>query len=160
MSAVGKWAAVAWALPVTGVVASAWVSLVPVSERVPTSRLASLPAPSLPGIYPTDSLGDFVVRRDPFRAGRRPAEVVYDPAGSAATAPADIPPKPELVLSGIVWGVIPAAVLEGLPGLPEPRVVREGEVVGGLRIRRITRDRVVITGMDTLWTLTVREPWK
>jgi hypothetical protein len=33
-------------------------------------------------------------------------------------------------------------------------------MVGPLRVRRIERERVVIAGLDTVWTLTVREPWR
>ena len=67
-----------------------------------------------------------------------------------------------LTLVGIVWdgGKDPTALLEGLPGTDGPRSVRTGEVVNGLHVKRIDRDRVAILGLDTAWTLTVREPWK
>jgi hypothetical protein len=64
------------------------------------------------------------------------------------------------VLTGIVWEREPAAVIEGLPGSNGPRVVRARETVGPLRVRRIEREQVLITGLDTMWTLRVREPWK
>ena len=79
---------------------------------------------------------------------------------AGSPVPPDLPPKPQLVLTGIVWGALPQAVLEGLPGTSEPHVVRAGDAIGGLRIRHIGRDRVVVAGMDTVWTLAVREPWK
>jgi len=101
------------------------------------------------------------VARDPFRIARRPAPVAYDLV-RAAQPPAPVPPKPALVLTGIVWdrGGNPSAVLDGVPGAGGPRVVRSGERIGALLIRRIERDRVVVVGLDTTWTLTVREPWK
>ncbi len=42
----------------------------------------------------------------------------------------------------------------------EKGFVRVGDVVAGLRIKRIGGDQVVIVGMDTTWVLKVREPWK
>ena len=66
-----------------------------------------------------------------------------------------------LSLLGIVWdgGRDPTALLEGLPGVEGPRVVRRGEHVGDLRVRTIARDHVMVLGPDTTWILTVREPW-
>ena len=108
-----------------------------------------------------DSLVHLIVARDPFRVTRRPSNVVYDPLRLAqpATPPA---PKPALALVGIVWdsGRDPTALVEGLPGADGPRPVRSGETIAGLRVKTIKPDRVVITGLDTTWTLTVREPWR
>jgi hypothetical protein len=73
---------------------------------------------------------------------------------------APAPPKPVLSLVGLVSGIEPAAVVEGLPGVEGSRVVRVGDVFAGLRIKQIDSDRVVIVGMDTTWVLRVREPWK
>ena len=66
------------------------------------------------------------------------------------------------MLVGIVWdgGADPAAVIEGLPGIEGSRVVRVGEEYGGVRVRRVERALVVLAGLDTVWTLTVREPWQ
>lgn len=98
-----------------------------------------------------------LVTHDPFRARRVPAPIAYDPMALGA-GPA--PPKPVLTLTGIAWGAQPEAVIEGLPGSDGPRVVRTNETVGGLKIKRIATDRVVVVGMDTTWVLTVREPWR
>ncbi|HLZ07598.1 MAG TPA: hypothetical protein VKT80_03355, partial [Chloroflexota bacterium] len=57
-------------------------------------------------------------------------------------------------------GPDPSAVIEGFPGVDGPRVVRSGDVVAGLQVKQITKDRILIVGMDTTWTLGVREPWK
>jgi hypothetical protein len=108
-----------------------------------------------------DSLVAALIGKDPFRVARRPAAVLYDPVRlvQPATPPA---PKPMLVLAGIVWdnGNDPTALVEGFPGTDGPRPVREGETIAGLRVRTIKQDRVVIAGLDTTWTLTVREPWR
>ena len=51
-------------------------------------------------------------------------------------------------------------MVEGIPGVEGSRVLRVGDVVSGLKVKRIEADRVVIVGMDTTWVLKVREPWK
>lgn len=101
-----------------------------------------------------------VVARDPFRVRRAPAPVAYDPIRVEAGPPPPPPPNPALVLSGIVAGPDPSAVIEGLPGIEGPRVLRPGERAAGIVVRRIEADRVVLVGFDTSWTLTVKEPWK
>ncbi|HEY6224868.1 MAG TPA: hypothetical protein VIW26_13870 [Gemmatimonadales bacterium] len=116
-------------------------------------------APSRP-----DSLGAALVHHDPFRVTRRSSEIVYDPVQVAQPAPTTppSPSKPTLTLVGIVWdnGRDPTALLEGLPGVAGQRPMREGDTVAGLKVKAIKSDRVVITGLDTMWTLTVREPWR
>ena len=120
---------------------------------------AQIAAPPV-GTHP-DSLAAALVARDPLRVTRRPSNVVYDPLRLAqpATPPAS---KPALTLVRIVWdsGRDPTALVEGLPGVDGPRPVRSGETIAGLRVKTIKPDRVVITGLDTTWTLTVREPWR
>ena len=117
------------------------------------------PAPAPP--FTKDSVPGAIVTHDPFRVARHPAAVPYDPL-RVGQPPAPVLTKPMLGLVGIVWdgGADPTALVEGLPGVDGPRVVRGGEAIGALRVRRIARDRVVIVGLDTVWVLTVREPWK
>jgi hypothetical protein len=106
-----------------------------------------------------DSLVRLVVQRTPFRASRRPAPVAFDPNPPAAPT-VQTGPKPLLTLSGIVWGADPTAVIQGVPGIEGSKVVRRGDVVGGIRVSRIEREHVWLTGLDTAWTLAVRVPWK
>ena len=100
-----------------------------------------------------------IVSRDPFRIGRRPALPAYDPQRLVEQL-APPPPKPTLILVGVMTGSEPSAVIEGLPGVEGSRVVRVGDVIAGLQVKKITDGRVVITGMDTTWVLEVREPWR
>lgn len=130
---------------------------VTVPSRVGTPLTTAAAAPAG---HP-DSLVTALVARDPFRVTRGPSDVVYDPVRLAQ--PLTPPPaKPALALVGIVWDNArdPTALVEGLPGMDGPRPVRQGESIAGLRVKTIKRDRVVITGLDTTWTLTVREPWR
>jgi hypothetical protein len=102
-----------------------------------------------------------VLGRAPFRADRRVSTVRYDPSREVVTdAPSPADPRPALAVSGIIWGDEPAAVIEGVPGVEGSTVLRSGESAAGLRVVRISQNRVVIRGMDTTWGLTVREPWK
>lgn len=127
-----------------------------------SDSLALVPQFSSADRAQADSAARLVVTRAPFRLARRPSVVPYDPEAApridAPAAPA--PPKPTLVLTGIVWGSDPLAVLEGVPGTEGPRVVRKGDVAGGLRVMRMARDKVWISGFDTTWALEVREPWR
>ena len=142
---------------ITGARVVAW-PLVRVTLPSPTETRV-LDAPPAPRIV-AESLGRPAIARDPFRFGRRPAAVAYDPL-RVGQPPVPTPPKPVLTLVGIVWdgGKDPTALLEGLPGTDGPRSLRTREAVNGLHVKRIDRDRVVIVGLDTTWTLTVREPW-
>lgn len=149
-----------WGFLLSGVVAliaSLTVAVVP-GVVVRASRATAVrEAPTLG--YPADSLERVAVARDLFRTDRRPAALAYDPARGAAPLP-DGPPKPQLLLTGIVWGDEPEAVIEGLPSATGPRVVRTGDSIGGVTIKRIEPSRLIATGFDTTWTLTVRVPWK
>jgi hypothetical protein len=113
-----------------------------------------------PRSYSVDSLARSAIARDVFRASRRPAAVSYDPQGAVAAVGANQAPKPALALLGLVGGDEATAVIEGFPGIEGARVVRVGDVVAGLRVKHIASDRVTIVGMDTTWTLKVREPWR
>ncbi len=126
----------------------------------PRAENASSVGASIPASYP-DSLAAALVAHDPFRVAHRPSDILYDPVRLAQPASPPVP-KPALALVGIVWdtGRDPTALVEGLPGVDGPRPVRQGETIAGLRVRTIKPDRVVITGLDTTWTLTVREPWR
>jgi hypothetical protein len=111
--------------------------------------------------FPADSLAAVIVARDLFRFGRRPPALRYDPLRELQAPPvAAAPPKPVLILVGIVAGSEPSAVIEGFPGVEGPRVVRVGDAVSGVRVTRIAKHDVWIVGMDTTWVLRVREPWK
>jgi hypothetical protein len=99
-------------------------------------------------------------RETPFRPGHQPPVIRYGTAPPPLVAPATPPvPKPALSLSGILWGADPAAIVEGVPGQEAPVVLRVGERSGPLEVIGIAPDRVRIRGLDTTWTLTVREPW-
>lgn len=107
-----------------------------------------------------------LVDTDPFRLDRRPAVVPYDPslAGKDGTPVATVrPPRPALVLKGVVGAGHPpawVALLDGVPGHAVTAVVHAGDTLGGLTVRHIGRDTVVVSATDTTWRLTVRQAWQ
>ena len=158
------WGAIVWAaLGLTAIgVAAKPVSRVP-GPDAPAARSADSTA--RPARYAAQTLSKGIVERDLFRFGRKPAATAYDPARGAAppppaATPPPLPPKPALVLVGIVDGSPPQAILDGLPGSVGSRAMRVGDTVGGVSVIGIQGDTVRVAGMDTTWVLTVREPWK
>ncbi len=148
--------------------ASAGVALGVRLTAWPLARVALAPAlvarPSVSEQAPMpagDSLAASLVARDPFRPARRPALLAYEPL-RLLQPPAPPRPKPVLVLVGVVLdgGRDPTALIEGFPGIDGPRSVRPGDTLAGLRVTRIGANRVVVVGLDTTWTLTLREPWR
>ncbi len=152
------WGVGAWVIG--GLAALSMAAIAPVVESAQPVLLRRPPPPSaVLRPYPADSLVRLVVSRDAFRSARRAASVAYDPQRAAMPEQSNQPPKPVLALVGLVVGAEPTAVIEGIPGVEGSRVVRVGDVVSGLRVKRVEGDRVVIVGMDTVWVLKVREPW-
>jgi hypothetical protein len=151
-------------LTMTGVLASVWVGfhrVVQVFEHAPSLPVIRQPSRREPGL-PADSLVSEAARRPMFRADRRRAKVAFDPSSVATVTEASSPPvpRPQLSLSGIIWGTEPAAIVEGVPGADGSRVLRRGQEASGIRVVRIERERVILAGADTTWTLQVRDPWR
>jgi hypothetical protein len=130
--------------------------------------LTSSPTPSPAPIraegrvpMPAESLAR-LVRHDPFRLEREPAPIAYDPArGQEVREPTPGPVRPELTLAGMVHGgnLNSSALIEGLPNTDGPRLLQIGDTSGGIEVRRIDLDQVVLVGYDTVWTLRMRHPW-
>lgn len=115
-----------------------------------------------PSLVDADSLDEaavYTVEHDPFRLERRPSDVPYAPGIEGAPPPPPAPPKPALVLTGTMGGPPWQGVVEGFPGARGSTVVREGQLVGELRVVRVTRESVVVEGADTTWSLRVRRTW-
>jgi hypothetical protein len=130
-----------------------------IQVELPAAAPVASPAVRAPNRLEWDSVGAALVSRDPFRASRSPAPLAYRPEVADAVVVDAAPPKPVLALSGIVWGTEPSVVVEGLPGVEGGTLMRPGETVSGIRLRRVTRDQAMLIGMDTTWVLSVRKPW-
>lgn len=94
-----------------------------------------------------------VEEHDPFRLARTPARVRFGTAPQPTDASRT---KPSLRLSGIVGGPPWRAVVEGVPGRVGSTMFATGDTTAGLRARSVTRDSVVVEGMDTVWVLRPR----
>ena len=118
-------------------------------------------APAVPEPFgaAADRAAAATVAADPFRATRRPSGVAFLAQGEAApTAPR--PPRPQLAMTGSIGGPPWSSILEGVPGREGSVIVSAGDTLGGLRIRSVRRDSVVVQGADTTWRLGVRKPWQ
>lgn len=108
------------------------------------------------------ALANSIVERDPFRPDRRQAPLPYSRLADGMPAPPPpppAPPKPVLVLRGTIGGPRWEALLEGIPGRQGSALVRQGDTLASLKVRRVSRDTVVLSGMDTNWTLTMKRTW-
>lgn len=157
------WELMLWSvalLATVGGVGGAWLSRVE-PDSVPIQTI-SPPAP-LPRMFDAESLEAAalkVIESDPFRLDRRPPSVAFgaQPAQVEVQPAAEPPPRPTLALTGIIGGPPWQAIVEGVPGRDGAVLVRGGDVLGNLRIRTIGPDGVVVEGLDTVWTLTLRRP--
>ena len=100
----------------------------------------------------------FIAAHDPFRLERKPSAVSYGSDPESTPLP-PTPPKPQLVLVGVLGGPPWQALIDGLPGRAGTAVVRQGDQIGELTIERIRSHSVRVSGLDTTWTLTVRRVW-
>jgi hypothetical protein len=149
---------IAVALAGFGAVVTAGVAFRPQRPVLVSLATEPIAAPVAPA--PEQELVVVARRSTPFRQGHKPPAERYGVRSTTMSPPAPLAPKPQLILTGILWGHDPAAIVEGVPGQEAPVVLRAGEVIGPFRVARIESSRVVVTGLDTVWTLTVRQPWK
>jgi hypothetical protein len=128
-----------------------------------TSARPILTAAAEPRHLDADSIAQavaYVVANDPFRLSRHPASAAYSPAlEGLAPPPVARPPRPNLVLRGIVGGPPWSAILDGVPGRDGNVIMRRGDSLGTIVVRAVGRDTVIIKGADTTWRLTVKRSW-
>ena len=156
---------IAWTLAVAGVA---------VAARSPGVSGAS-PSVMQTAVAPTGPLldgaaGDSLTRAaeriaaaDPFRVSHTPPTVTYAPGAMPTIGyqPPPPPPKPRLALRGVFGERARLhAILVGVPGRDAGAIVQRGDTLAGLRVVRIGADTVVVAGLDTVWTLTVRAEWQ
>jgi hypothetical protein len=133
-----------------------WCASLPRSAPTPRTGVGDVADIGVAAPESIDAAARVVAATDPFRLDRHPASVAYRP-DLEGVAPPPKPPKPQLVLEGLVGG---AALVDGAPGHPATAIVHVGDTLGGLRIRRVGRDTVIVTGADTTWRLTLRRTWQ
>lgn len=98
---------------------------------------------------------DSVIGTDLFRLERHPTQVAFGTPPVAG--PSTVPPQhPQLAFGGIIGGPPWRAILSGVPNHDGSLVIAPGDTFGGLRVRAIRHDTVIVQGRDTMWTFTVR----
>jgi hypothetical protein len=110
-----------------------------------------------------EKMAAHIAAHDPFRLDHHPASVPYRPGLDGVAAVAPLPPKPtkpHLAVAGILGGPPWTALLDSVPGRDGSVLVRKGDTLGGLRIRSVGRDTVIVQGIDTLWNLVIKRPWQ
>jgi len=153
----------AWAVTVIalGFVADTWHRIArPAQAPVPTIWPVSPPARPIT----SDSLGVLtarIVESDVFRLDRRPAALAYGSSPDTLAnrpVPAPAPPRPALVLVGIV-GPPWRALVDGIPGHDGSVLLHAGQVMAGLRVREVTATGASISAADTTWHLAIKRTW-
>ena len=133
------------------------------------TRLTSAPSPDSSPTLPllamaaSDSVrawSRIVANTNPFRFTRLPSSLRFGEVSTTATAAPEARPRPSLTLLGTIGGPPWQGVVAGLPGRNGGVVVRSGQQIDSFVVRSVAKDKVVIAGTDTLWVLTVRQPWK
>jgi hypothetical protein len=97
-----------------------------------------------------ESAADSVVAADPFQVdATAPAPTI--PGGTPEASPAS-----RLELSGLSGGPPWRAIVSGIPGHEAGIVVSAGDTVGGIRVRSVRRDAVIIQTKDSTLTFTLK----
>ena len=120
----------------------------------PIGTTAILP----PSVRPEslDDLVDLTIGNDPFRLSGQPSSVPYVRSTAPQTAAVpSAPPRPALSLKAIVGGPPWQAILDGIPGQASGTIVSGGSKFDKLRVRSVSRDSVIVEGLDTVWKLTL-----
>lgn len=143
-------------------IASAVIAAVQLYDRAHVDPLgltehAGVPATPTASMFDQDSVSkatERTVQHDPFRLERRPASVAFSttPAGVPA-APVTAAPLPRIGLNGTIGGPSWQAILSGIPGHDGTVVMRAGDTLGGVLVRRVTRDSAVVRVKDSTWAV-------
>jgi hypothetical protein len=124
------------------------------SLSIPALRSAA--APLTEPLF--DSIAAEMVANDPFRLSNAPSRTRYttlDRPSSLGSSPVHDAhdARPTMTLKAIAGGPPWKALIEGIPGQARAVLVEPGTVLDRLSIRAITRDGVLVRGLDTTWVL-------
>ncbi|HVS59775.1 MAG TPA: hypothetical protein VHE82_03665 [Gemmatimonadaceae bacterium] len=116
--------------------------------------------PSMTGVLMYDpaqlrEAADSVVATDLFRLDRHPSRLGL---GSPAIAlpPVGIATPFRLELSGVSGGPPWRAIVSGIPGHDGGVVVKAGDTLGGIRVRTIRRDTMIVQMKDSTMTFILK----
>lgn len=93
---------------------------------------------------------------DPFRAERHPASVAFSMTPIGITAmPIPAGPPLRIALRGTIGGPPWRAILSGIPGHDGTVLLSPGDSLGGILVRRVTRDSAVVRVKDSTWAVAI-----
>jgi hypothetical protein len=123
------------------------------------SLFGATPLPSMTGVRMYDAAqlkeaADTVAATNPFRLDRRPASPVPDAPPMASPTPQL--PQLQLELNGVGGGPPWYAIVSGIPGRDGGVVVRAGDTLGGISIRSIKRDTLIVQTRESTMTFILK----
>jgi hypothetical protein len=98
---------------------------------------------------------DSVASTDPFRLDRHPSRATLDSL-SIPSASMPVSDQLHLALTGVGGGPPWHAIVSGVAGHDGGVLVNAGDTLGGIRIRAIKRDTVILQTRDSTLTLTLK----
>jgi hypothetical protein len=123
-------------------------------RSLPTARAFAVPEVQTYDAAQLSKVADSVASSDPFRSERNLSAAA---AGQAVAAPSASPVSaPHLELSGLSGGPPWRAIMSGIPGHEGGVVVSAGDTLGGMRVRTVRRDTVILETKDSTVTFTLR----
>ena len=144
-----------WALAVAAIATMAGQALASSKPRAPGEN----PLPAMHGVLMYDAsqlldAADSITATDPFRLDRHPARPGdgRSPVGSPSP---ELAPVLRLQLSGVSGGPPWRAIMSGIPGRDGGVVVNTGDTLGGIKVRTIRRDTVIVQTKDSAITFTL-----
>lgn len=125
------------------------------------SLLSATRPPSMTGVMMYDpaqlrQAADTVAATDLFRLDRHPSRSTLGPPAIALPS-AGIASPLHLELSGISGGPPWRAIVSGIPGHDGGMVVKAGDSLGGIRVRTIRRDTMIVQMNDSTMTFILKK---
>jgi hypothetical protein len=98
---------------------------------------------------------DSVTSTDPFRLDRHPSQPTLSPP-TIASPSTNASERLRMALTGISGGPPWHAIISGISGHEDGAVMKAGDTLGGIKVRTIRRDTVILQTADSTLTLTLK----
>jgi hypothetical protein len=98
---------------------------------------------------------DSVASTDPFRLDRHPSQPALSPP-TIASPSTNASEQLRMALTGISGGPPWRAIISGISGHEAGAVMKAGDTLGGIKVRTIRRDTVILQTRDSTLTLTLK----
>lgn len=143
---------------IAGTAGVATVVLMVLNSRA--SSPGETPLPSMKGVQMYDAAqlleaADHLSSTDSASLDREDSGLIPD-APMMAPRSEQVTPPFQLQLSGVSGGPPWRAIVSGIPGRDGGVVVSAGDTLGGIKVRAIKRDTLIVQTSDSTMTLTLR----